>query len=480
MATAATSLRRTACLVALLCACSDSGGPDDLPTARLDFVEGAVEPILAPGQTVILEGFGFGSAPGTVTVRNAAGMEIPAVVDGTSWSDLSARATLPLAMTAGPIALVTTSGEHLSLPIHVVPMVPFNPATFTWLDQPDFPSAPLGVAVAAAEFPGSPWRVTVFAAGGAEPLGGDSLMDPDSTVFVSSAGVAGVVAAFTPQTNSLPAPRAFAAAAVATPYNSHSLTAVLYVIGGIDSAGRAQATVVAADVNADGVSGQFVAIEPLPAPRAGAIALVRNGRVYVMGGTDAFGRPQQSVYVGRVGSDGRIDGWYDQPDFPTPRAYGGGVALSTRVLAFGGIADSTGPGGELDSTLARLATTDTASVSPISGFFTGVWAPGAAVLPAARSQFATLDLGAVVLVVGGLYSGAANGGAETLAAQVSGDSLGAFTGPVGANSISGLSGGYLVGPAGASWRDADGTRHGLVLGGFDLATRLRRAGVWSF
>jgi len=208
--------------------------------------------------------------------------------------------------------------------------------------------------------------------------------------------------------------------------------------------------------------------------------VVRNGRLYVMGGTDAVGRPQRSVYVGRVGSDGRIDGWYDQPDFSTPRAYGGGVALHSRVLAFGGIADSAAPGGGLDSTLARLATTDTAAVSPISGFFTGIWAPGAAVLPAARSQFATLDLGDVVLVVAGLYPGAANGGAETLAAVVTGDSLGPFTITLGANTIAGLGGGHLVGPASAEWRDADGTRHGLVLGGFDLATRLRRAGVWSF
>jgi hypothetical protein len=51
---------------------------------------------------------------------------------------------------------------------------------------------------------------------------------------------------------------------------------------------------------------------------------------------------------------------------------------------------------------------------------------------------------------------------------------------VGTNTIAGLGGGYLVGPAGASWRDADGTRHGVILGGFDLVTRLRRAGVWGF
>ena len=474
-------MRRIAALVALFSACGDGGGPDDLPTARLDYVEGAIAPILSPGQTVVLEGFGFGTTPGAVIVRGPGGAEIPAVVDATAWSDFSARATLPAGMAAGPIVLVTPSGQRLSRTIHVVPASAFNPAALTWLDQPDYPRAPLGVAVAAAEFPGATWRVTVFAAGGAEPLGGDSLMDPDSLVSVARASAGGTLEAFAPQTIPLPAPRAFAAAAVATPHNSHSPSPVLYVIGGIDSSGRAQANAVAVDVGPDGVIGpQFVGIEPLPAPRAGAIAVVRNGRLYVMGGTDAAGRPQRSVYVGRVGSDGRIDGWYDQPDFSTPRAYGGGVALSNRVLAFGGIADSAGPGGELDSTLARLATTDTAAVSPISGFFTGNWAPGAALLPATRSQFATLELGDVVLVVGGLYPGAPSGGAETLAAQVTGDSLGPFTGPLGTNTIAALGGGNLVGPAGASWRDANGTRHGLVLGGFDLVTRLRRAGVWSF
>jgi hypothetical protein len=467
---------------ALLCACSDGAGPGTLPTARLDFVDGALEPILSPGQSVVLEGFGFGTQPGTVTVRDAGGAELPAVVDAAAWTDFSARATLPAGAAAGPITLITAAGRRLALTVHMVPAPSFSPATLSWQAQPAFPRAPVGVAVAAAEFrsAGGSWRVTVYAGGGAEPLGGDSLMDADSLVYVASATAGGAVAAFSQQSSALPAPRAFAAAAVATRHNSRAPGSALYIIGGIDSAGRAQASVLAADVTADGVASAFVPVEPLPAPVAGAIAAVRRGRVYVMGGTDALGRPQRSVYVGRIGNDGRIDGWFVQPDLPAPRAYGGGVVLSTRALAFGGLADSTGPGGELDSTLARLATTDTASLSQASGFFTGTWAPGAAVLPAARSQFATLDLGAVVLVVGGLYSGAASSGAETLAAAVVGDSLGPFAGPVGANTIAGLGGGVLVGPAGTTWRDADGTRHGLVLGGFDLATRLRRAGVWTF
>src|SRR2546430_15925614 len=74
--------------------------------------------------------------------------------------------------------------------------------------------------------------------------------------------------------------------------------------------------------------------------------------------------------------------------------------------AFGGVADSVPPGGGLDSGTARLASSDTAAVSLVSGFFTSAWAPGATLLSTGRSQFATLDLRDVVLVVGGGYAGA--------------------------------------------------------------------------
>src|SRR5439155_471099 len=98
----------------------------------------------------------------------------------------------------------------------------------------------------------------------------------------------------------LPAPRGFAAVAVATRYNSHFAGSALYVIGGIDSAGRAQPSVLAADVTPDSVVGRFAPIEPLPAPVVGATAVVRRGRIYVIGGTDSLGRPQRSVFVGRI------------------------------------------------------------------------------------------------------------------------------------------------------------------------------------
>src|SRR2546425_6874524 len=88
--------------------------------------------------------------------------------------------------------------------------------------------------------------------------------------------------------------------------------------------------------------------------------------------------------------------------------------------------------------------------------------------------FRSLDLRDVVLVVGGVYAGAATNSAETIAATAVGDSLGPFSGPVGlaTRSIAFQNGGPLVCPTGGPRRGADGARRGPVLGGVALSTRL--------
>jgi hypothetical protein len=337
------------------------------------------------------------------------------------------------------------------------------------------------VALATAAEPvGAPstLAVTLYAAGGAEPLGGDSAMVPDSAVFVARAVPGGAIGPWS-RPRDLPAPRAFAAAAFANRHNSRFDGRALYVIGGTDASGRPRATVFQALATSDTAIGPFVAVEPLPVPLAGAIAVVRRGRVYVMGGVDSSGHPQAQVYVGRIGVDGHIDGWYAQPALPGPRAYGGGAVLNDRIVVFGGVQDSVPLGGGLDASPLRLAAADTAGVSLTSGFFTGPWATAGTPLPEGRSQFATLLLGDRILIVGGMYPGATSNSAEALAAFAT-DSLGAFSGPVGTNSIAGAGGGTLIGPAGAAWIDGDGSWHGIVLGGIDLITRLRRDGAWGF
>jgi len=467
-------------------------------------MDGAVEPILVRGERFVIEGFGFGAARGSGVVRfpRIGGGTIDAPLADSNWSSFTITVTVPdsAAPGSGQLTVITSAGRSLTAPLHVLPRPAFNPTILTWLARAPFPRAPAGLALAAGEFlEGSTLRVTLYAAGGAEPFssGGQLQMAPDSGVYVARAvaGGAGTIEAWTRQRDTtdasrshvLPVPRAFAAAVVATPHNSRLVGSALYVIGGIDAAGRPQASVLGADVTADSVSRRFIFLEPLPAPVAGAIAVVRRGRIYVMGGTDAQGHPQRNVYVGRIGADGHIDGWYPQPLLPGPRAYGGGVARDGRVVAIGGVggADSVPPGGGFATGTQRLVTGDTAAVSLVSGFFTGAWGAGPDLLPEGRSQFALLDLGTTLLVVGGMYAGAPTNSAETLAANVSGDSVGPFAGPVGSNRISdelclAQPAGTLIGPSGATWREASGTPRGLVVGGIDLGTQTRRGCAWGF
>ncbi len=478
-------MARTAATSALLAAAlglSCGGTSEPAPSVpRVDFVDGALEPMLRPGQAVVIEGFGFGDAPGSVSFPRAGGGQVAAAVADSTWTDQTIRMTVPDSAASGAITVVSARGLRLPAAVRVLPVAAFDPATLVWTPRPaPFPRAPVGVALAAATVPaGSGLAVTVFAAGGAEPLGGDSAFLPDSGVYAAAVQPAGSVGVWVRQQD-LPVPRAFAAAAVANRYNSRFAGSALYVLGGIGPSGRAQSGVFGAAVDGGAVVAHFEALQPLPAPVAGAIAVVRRGRIYVFGGADSLGRPQRGVYVGRIAVDGQIDGWYAEPALAVARAYGGGVVLDDRAVVFGGIQDSAPAGGGLDSVPARLATADTAAVSLLSGFLTGAWAPGAPALPDGRSQFATLELGDHVLLVGGRYAGDTAGTAETLAATIRGDTLATFAAVSGVTAISANLGPILVGPAGIAWRDADGTAHALVLGGFNLRTRQRTAGVWGF
>lgn len=465
----------------LACSGSSVGPPPSAP--RIDYVDGAIEPLLVRGQAAVLEGFGFGDVQGSGTVQfaRAGGGVVAATIAAGGWSDRAVQTVVPDSAATGALVLTTADGRTLSSMVHVLPHVVFDPASLSWQARTAFPRSPVGVALAAGSEPaGASIAVVVYAAGGAEPLSGDSAILPDSGIFVARAAPGGVIGPWS-RPRDLPARRAFAALAFANRFNSRYAGRALYVIGGVDSAARASSTVYQSLASADTALGPFTPIEPLPIAVSGAIAVVRRGRIYVMGGADSLGRSQPNVFVGRIGVDGHIDGWYVQPPLPAPRAYGGGVALDTRVSVFGGIGDSAPPGGGLDTLRPRLAAGDGAAVSLLSGFFTGSWAPDGPTLPVGRSQFATLALGDVVLLVGGVYASAVTSPAETIAGFViGGDSLGDFSGPVGTNSIAGLGGGTLVGPAGVCWVDGDGSPHGLIVGGIDLATRERRDGAWGF
>jgi hypothetical protein len=474
--------------LAIVMAGCGADGSSSGASIRIDYIAGAIEPVLTRSEYFVIEGFGFGADPGSVVFTRLGGGTIEQPIADSAWTPFAIATTVPDSAARGHVSLgvQTAAGTLVTAIVNIVPRGTIDPATLAWTSRGTFPGPSAGVALAAAQFPaaGGILRTSLYAAGGAEP----PQMTPDSGVgaFVARVTDGGAGAIGTWQRGgALPAPRAFAAAAVGTRFNSRFRGMALYVIGGIDSLGKAQATVYGADITADAITGNFVPLEPLPAPRAGALAVVHHGRIYVFGGTDSAGRPQTTVYMGRVGIDGHIDGWFAQPPLIGPRAYGAAIIRSSRVFTVGGVADSVPAGGGLDSATQRLVTGDTAAVSALSGFFTGAWGAGPALLPEGRSQFALLDLDSTLLVVGGMYAGASAGSAETLSASVIGDSIGAFGGPAGTNRIADLmcgaeAAGTLVGPAGITWQEPDGTRRGLVLGGVDLATQGRRNCAWGF
>jgi hypothetical protein len=466
----------------------DSSSP--APTIQIDYIAGAHEPVLTRGERFVIEGFGFGDAPGVLLFTRIGGGTIEIPVADSGWTQFVIAATVPDSAAAGRVGfgLETAPGTRVTATINVLPRSAFDPATLTWMSFGTFPGATSGIALAVAQFPGAATLATsLYAVGGAEPpaLTPDSISGRRVYVARMTAGVTGVgnLVAWNP-TRLLPAPRAFATAVVGTRHNSRFRGNALYVIGGLDSLGRAQSSVYVADVTADSVSTAFVTLEPLPAPRAGALAVIRQGRIYLLGGTDTLGRPQSTVYTGRIGANAHIDGWFVQPPLAGARAYGAAVARAGRVFTVGGVMDSVPPGGGVDAGTQRVVTGDTAAVSTLSGFLTGGWGAGPALLPEGRSQFALFDLDSFVLVVGGMYAGAASNLAETLAATVVADSVGPF-GPVGTNRIADLMclsepAGTLVGPAGIAWQELDGTRRGLLVGGLDLASQGRRSCAWGW
>src|SRR2546422_8890189 len=124
------------------------------------------------------------------------------------------------------LALATAGGRRLTATVHVLPHVVFSPDTLHWDSLGTFPLAPVGVALAAAEIPsGTGVVTTLYAAGGAEQISG--ALVPDSGVYVARALAAGPVGPWVRQHDAadftsrvLPAPRAFAAGAVAPRHNS--------------------------------------------------------------------------------------------------------------------------------------------------------------------------------------------------------------------------------------------------------------------
>ena len=122
--TAAVSIALAA--VALSCGGTNEPAPS---VPRVDFIDGAIEPILHAGQAVVIEGFGFGDAPGTVTFPRAGGGQVGATVTDSTWSDQSIRTVVPDSAASGTVTVTSPRGLRLPATVHVLPVIPFGATT---------------------------------------------------------------------------------------------------------------------------------------------------------------------------------------------------------------------------------------------------------------------------------------------------------------------------------------------------------------
>src|SRR5260370_8239790 len=91
---------------AALTAALGCGEPAGLPPSapRIDYADGALEPVLVHGSPLLLEGFGFGAVHGVVRFTAAGGTVDALVPDSASWSDEIIPSTFP----APPVSALLT------------------------------------------------------------------------------------------------------------------------------------------------------------------------------------------------------------------------------------------------------------------------------------------------------------------------------------------------------------------------------------
>jgi hypothetical protein len=109
----------------------------------------------------------------------------------------------------------------------------------------------------------------------------------------------------------------------------------LYLVGGT-SGGQATASVLTTTVTDNNLT-KWTDGPALPAPRTGATLLTLSGVPYVIGGSDASGAPQSTVFIGTV-ANGALTGWTEDQALalPAPLTDAAGGSTASGLYVFGG------------------------------------------------------------------------------------------------------------------------------------------------
>jgi hypothetical protein len=450
----------------------------------LRYVNSATKPSGIIGSTVIIEGDAFGDIQGTgeVLFSDGAGGTIPAsIVKEDDWTNTFIVTTVPSGVATGDVTVETATGNSQALVFSIAQNATFSPSEISWTETTPLPYAASGLSASFIPVDeGTTSLKVVCVTGGIDEQ--DSLHNDVVTATVLPDGQ---LTSWIP-CSSLPQPRAFHAAVVATPYNSrvHG-SGYIYVLGGVGENGTDPvSTVYQAQLAEDGSPVSWMPARSLPLPMHSLMAVVFRSSIYVVGGSGTGDHPVSSVYRASIDSLGVLDEWQSMTSLPSAVSYHGLTSFGGYLHVYGGDLGTIDPydanynDNEFKTDQIYFMKIDLRT----GDLATSAWNTSSSALVKPVCKHTVVAAGGYAFASGGLYNGAGNGSSENKYAQINSDgTLSSFHGATGSNTISSLGGGNLFNHAAISYVDAGGVAHVMILGGDDVNTPgARHSGVWFY
>ena len=412
------------------------------------------------------------------------------------WHDTYIKAIVPNTLTVGTTynVTVTTPGGVMtsSASFLVTQEVSFNPSTLAWSKTSALPVAMQGFPTVVAPLAGGTYIYTLGGNIGLSGYGGAMTSNVADVNFnqlnmtTSASGNAGsLVNTSWTKTTALPALRGFSAGAIATSFNSlvpAAANGFVYVLGGLDASGTAQNTVYYAQINSDGTVGTWNTTTSLPQPLFGHAVAIFHGRLYVAGGNDASGTPTKTVYSAVIEVDGTLGFWSTYTALPTAVAYHQLVTAGGVLYILGGTSSAGVNPTSSTQSAASSKTVYYNLINIVDGTLAASWMTNSNSMIKNDEKHTAVAVGANILVSGGLFGATGSTsfqtGEEYYAAVNADGSLGSFNGATGSNTINSVSGTTFFNHSVAFFADAVGKPHVLILGGQDILGSVMNADVW--
>jgi hypothetical protein len=445
---------------------------------QLDFVNSATKPSGNLGSTVILEGDAFGDLQGSgmITFSDGLGGAIVAPISAPDdWTNTFIVTTVPSGAQSGPVFVTTATGESNTLGFTVTQNAAFSPSTIFWTETTPIPEPLSGhsaIYVPIEDATGNTIQ-RAYVMGGTR-LDGTLSGQIHHSRIQATGGLDPWVGA-----TSLTEPRAFSASVAATPYNSKVPgSGRIITLGGIDENGEPSSTVFSMELDSEGDLSVSSEETPLPVPLHSMGAVVFRSHVYLAGGATTGNAPVASVYRAAIDTLGTLGAWVALEPMPGPRAYHGFQTFGGYLYAVGGDAGPVSPQGGLDAAnQSRLDDVLYVRINLRNGDFLGGWTDNPAKLGKARSKHSALLAGGNMFASSGLYSAAKTGSSENTYAQVNPDgSTSSFGGATGSNTLLSAGAGNLFNHAAFVYADGAGVAHVMILGGDNVNAPGQRSG----